>query len=201
MSQEIEVTEASIELHEDDEYALHAYGTLKIDGPLGTLNVRKSYRAAPKYDDLMDDDEIAEHIDYYHDESNHDNQPFTDAGHSWTPHGDDALDSEDAFLEECEAAMLGDPEVEYEEALRGTRFGVGAAISDAHTILMASDGRIGLTEDQAEAYALREIHDVPRKWAAITLGKDPSNVDNLQRKARKKVETIQRVANAVKAAQ
>lgn len=202
MAQEIEVTDANIELHEDDEYALHAYGTLKIDGPLGTLEVRKSYRAAPKYDGLMAEDEIDEHIDYYHHDSKYyPEQSYTDAGVSWTPHSEDVLEDEQAFLEECEAAMLGDPGVEYEEALRGARLGIGDALEDAYAILMASDGRIGLTEAQAEAYALREMHDVPRKWASIALGKDPSNVDNLQRNARKKVDTIQRVSEAVESAQ
>lgn len=195
MSGEIEVTDASIEFEENDEYNLRAHGKMAIEGPLGKLSVLKTYCADPKYEDLMSDDEIHEHKDYYHPDSNYEDHPYTDSATSWN-HPIEEMD-ENEFIEECEAAMMGDPEIEYEEALRGTKLGISEPLDDAHQILMASEGRVGLTEAQAEAYSLREVHDVPRKWAAIALGKDPSGLDNLQRNAREKVKTIQRVADAI----
>lgn len=56
-----------------------------------------------------------------------------------------------------------------------------------------------LTDRQALAYLLRDVVGLERKPTADVMDSTPSNVDNLQRKAREKLDDAQRVLDAIDA--
>jgi hypothetical protein len=73
-----------------------------------------------------------------------------------------------------------------------------ALVDAARTAAGALAGDV-LTERQAFAYLLRDVVGVSRQTAAHVLDSSPSNVDNLQRKGREKLEEARRIVAGVDA--
>lgn len=72
----------------------------------------------------------------------------------------------------------------------------GAVIESAEEIAEALEGEL-FTERQLLAYLLRELVGVSRDTAAEVMNGSESNVDNLHRRGREKVEDANRIVNSL----
>jgi hypothetical protein len=115
----VEVTKA--DYRESDEFEFRAGVRTRLHNPDGSDVVTvRTYKARPKFDDLVsDEDHIHEFVAYWWPDSypSQGDSPFTDSSHDWEPGAD--LNDDDALLEECIDSATYDPAAELDSLTHG----------------------------------------------------------------------------------